>query len=333
MLHILNGDSSLHLFEESGLPGEAHVFADVLHGGRLLPDPTDTAFVSERIGHVVQMGFPPDRAAALHADWCRGLDSAGQHDEVVLWFEHDLFDQLLLVHHIEFLSRAGVLENGTTTVSLVCIGEFEGIPDFAGLGQLSPAQFASLFPRRSILDDAQIETGRRAWHAITGPDPRAIETVARGGTSALPFLEGALVRLLEEYPRLDSGLSRAEAQAVRAIAEGANTPRAAFRAQAAMEERIYLGDSSFWSVLLDLAAAGQPLLEMDVGEVVEEGPALPEGTVSLTPFGRDVNAGHADHAAVNGIDRWVGGVHLCGRTPRWRWDAAARRIEGPFEEG
>lgn len=331
MLHILNGDSSLHLFEEAGLPGEGRVFADVLHGGRLLPDPTDTDFVSERIGYVVQTGFPPDRAAALHADWCRGLDSAAQHDEVVLWFEHDLFDQLLLIHHIEFLARNGVLTNGETTVSLLCIGEFEGIPDFAGLGQLSPSQFASLYPQRIVLDDAQIETGRRAWHAITGSDPRAIETVVRDGTSALPFLEGALIRLLEEYPRLDSGLSRTEAQAVRAIAEGADTPRAAFRAQAAMEERIYLGDSSFWWVLLDLAAAGQPLLEMDVGEVEADGPALPEGTVSLTPFGREVAGGRADHAAANGIDRWVGGVHLFGRTPRWRWNAAARRIEGPFE--
>ena len=29
--------------------------------------------------------------------------------------------------------------------------------------------------------------------------------------------------------------------------------------------------------------------------------------------------GEADHVALNGIDRWVGGVHLRGAPP-WRWD-------------
>ena len=26
-----------------------------------------------------------------------------------------------------------------------------------------------------------------------------------------------------------------------------------------------------------------------------------------------------DQVALNGIDRWIGGVHLSGREVRWRW--------------
>jgi hypothetical protein len=36
--------------------------------------------------------------------------------------------------------------------------------------------------------------------------------------------------------------------------------------------------------------------------------------------------GEEDHAALNGVDRWVGGVHLAGREPRWRWDEGTESI-------
>jgi hypothetical protein len=35
----------------------------------------------------------------------------------------------------------------------------------------------------------------------------------------------------------------------------------------------------------------------------------------VTDFGRKVIAGKADAIAFNGIDRWLGGVHLEGRDP------------------
>src|SRR5205814_9828925 len=34
-----------------------------------------------------------------------------------------------------------------------------------------------------------------------------------------------------------------------------------------------------------------------------------------------------DHVHLNGIDRWLGGVHLQGAEARWRWDEKNRRSE------
>ena len=50
---------------------------------------------------------------------------------------------------------------------------------------------------------------------------------------------------------------------------------------------------------------------------------LPLGTIALTPAGRDVLHGDADRDALSGIDRWLGGVHVQGRGPAWRWSARA----------
>ena len=44
-------------------------------------------------------GYPP--AGELLARWDEGLDRYTGVDEVILWFEHDLFDQLCLIHHLD----------------------------------------------------------------------------------------------------------------------------------------------------------------------------------------------------------------------------------------
>ena len=36
--------------------------------------------------------------------------------------------------------------------------------------------------------------------------------------------------------------------------------------------------------------------------------------------------GHGDHVHLNGINRWLGGVHLCEGAPVWRWDAHRSRL-------
>ena len=45
--------------------------------------------------------------------------------------------------------------------------------------------------------------------------------------------------------------------------------------------------------------------------------------------GARVLAGGVDQVALNGIDRWIGGVHLYGRQVPWRWDDGTETIVGP----
>jgi hypothetical protein len=42
--------------------------------------------------------------------------------------------------------------------------------------------------------------------------------------------------------------------------------------------------------------------------------------LAITQAGRAVLAGEADVVKLNGIDRWLGGVHLIGAEAAWRWD-------------
>jgi hypothetical protein len=133
-------------------------------------------------------------------------------------------------------------------------------------------------------------------------------------TSALPFLHDALLRHLEQFPALRNGLSRAERQILQLTGSGLSGFRELFSAAQKMEEHIWMGDSTFRQYLQRLTGGKRPLLH-SVDSVFE-----------TTAFGRRVYEGREDHLRANGINRWLGGVHLCEGAPVWRWDGGERRI-------
>jgi hypothetical protein len=48
--------------------------------------------------------------------------------------------------------------------------------------------------------------------------------------------------------------------------------------------------------------------------------------VRLTDAGHGVLAGADDHVRLNGVDRWIGGVHLAGDAAPWRWNEGTEAI-------
>ncbi|MDP4504935.1 hypothetical protein [Nonomuraea turcica] len=48
-----------------------------------------------------------------------------------------------------------------------------------------------------------------------------------------------------------------------------------------------------------------------------------DARLSLIGAGRHVLHGRQDHVTLNGVDRWIGGVHLAGRAVPWRWNEGA----------
>jgi hypothetical protein len=246
------------------------------------------------------------------------------YDEIVFWFEHDLFDQLLLIRALDLI---GEPDNSSVRarISLICIDRFPGIEPFFGLGQLNAAQLATLTDTRAPVTPDQYALANAAWTAFRAADPRELVEIASLATSsgrareALPFLGDALTRFLAEYPSVAHGLSRTEEVALGALRDGLATAGELFLTTQAQEARAFMGDWGFYAILRQLASARTPLVSIrDLTDDVDLGPR----TVTITDAGRDVIEGREDGVAVNGIDRWLGGVHLIGRDRSpWRWDA------------
>src|SRR5262249_4610424 len=105
VLHITNGDSVLHSFQAGKIPGEHLSWADVLHDGPvpITPELADLSEIrASAIAGVSGHAYKPIRRRFGHRD--RTLRESAAHDEVVLWFEHDLYDQLQLLQLLDFFA-------------------------------------------------------------------------------------------------------------------------------------------------------------------------------------------------------------------------------------
>ncbi len=325
MLHITNGDSVGITLRQTDLPGDILAWRDILHEG-----PTPAGLSLEQMSQL-RAQFLAGHALGAYEDVLASfiqrdttLAHSAAHKEVVLWFEHDLYDQLQLIQLLDWFSRHN---RRATIISLICINTFPGIANFVGLGQLNAGQLRSLFETRHSLTKKELTLGSEAWKAYCSPDPKALEAFLQKDISALPFLKAALQRHLEQFPSLQTGLSRTERQILEVVASGSHKPLQIFRATQEKEESPFLGDTPFWFYLSNLSSGKKPfLIRADGGNFSlptsdPRDPTFNEQVLILTDEGRNALAGQADWITINrGIDRWLGGVHLQGQDATWRWD-------------
>ena len=324
-LNITNGDHAGDKLRTI-LDGPVITAADVLHEGPCPPVDGDA-------WHDVRARFLSDGSDASYQEIKQGLaatdrrivDACARHEAIVLWFEHDLFDQLLLIRTLDLIARA---KTDDTHVSLICIGAFPGVDRFIGLGQLTPGQLATLKGTGSPLTAGHYALAVDAWRAFRSPDPLELFDIAQQltaaavggaeGTPPLVFLGNALLRFLAEYPSTINGLTQTEQLALEALAAAPSQADALFAGIQSHEARPFMGDLTFFDMLRGLSEARVPLVTIEAGAGDGD---MREREIALTQAGRDILDRKADHVRLNGIDVWRGGVHLTGSDASpWRWD-------------
>jgi hypothetical protein len=253
--------------------------------------------------------------------WRAAIERHESYDELILWFEHDLFDQLNLIQLLTWIRDHLAARD---RVSLICIGSFPGHPQFKGLGELTPDDIASLLDRRQPVVEPQYQVARHAWQAVREPTPETLDELRQHNTSALPYLAPAITRFLQEYPWTRDGLSRTERRLLELADREAIALWKAFPRMHEGEQVYYITDGSLAACAEALSHTSPPLVTLDDSRA-GEGHVL-RGIVALTDTGRSVLAGESDRVEICGIDRWLGGVHLQTGGELWRWDATRQRV-------
>lgn len=294
MLHVTNGDSAAGTLRETSLGGTVLPWRDALHEGPVPALPRGD-LLQRRAGFLADCGW--GSRVALHSSLEERdrqlLAALRAGDQVVLWFEHDLYDQLQLIDVLTIALEEGV------EPELIVVGAFPGRPSFTGLGELTAAELETLWPLRRPAGQAVLEEAAGVWAAFGQPEPTALAEHANASSNGLPYLRAALQRLLEELPAPGDGLSGTERRALQAISSGARTPAAAFATAQRLEAAPFLGDGWFYRTLAALEQGDARLLETSVG-----------GELRLTEAGRRTLRGEADRVKLLGIDRWIGGTHV-----------------------
>ncbi|HEY8929718.1 MAG TPA: DUF1835 domain-containing protein [Mucilaginibacter sp.] len=173
-LHILNGDSTLHSFNDTGLDGDVIVWREALSEGPLEEDISSAHFWRMREDWVCE-AFGENNESYQY----KVLDELSKlncpYDEINIWFEFDLFCQANMLGVIAYLQQK--TDISAPAVYLICPGEFPGKPDFKGMGELNGEELEYLYDNiREQLSDEDFIIAADAWKAYATLDADTLAT-------------------------------------------------------------------------------------------------------------------------------------------------------------
>ena len=317
-IHLRCGSDIRENLRRAGLSGHFQTFTDPFCIGPVNAGTRDRQ-IEERSLFI-------DEAFALGLDQARrreqreydALDRALDSPRLVLWFEHDSYDQLILAYLLHYLGTRRV----RARVELIAVDAVPGVRHFVGLAQLAPEVLGWLWRQRRPVDSALLALGREAWRAITSETPERLDRLSQRVTPELPMLGRALRRHLLELPDEDTGLGLSEQLAMQLVAErGPIRAGEVFSALTHEREPLpYLGSDMFWWMLQPLLAGRRPILHCH-----DTGGDWPDRRLSVTDFGHRVLSGHQSWLNTHPPRRWVGGVAIDGDRDSWCLNKATGR--------
>lgn len=329
MLHIVNGDTVADKLRQGIVQGDILVWKEIYTEGPIFEESSDRDNRLTRGQYLEQtMGIP-------YAEYVHGceyqesvLSRFHTYKEIVLWFEHDLFDQTMLCFLLHWFAGRSL---DTTKLSLLCIGTFPGVALFRGLGQLSVQQLSSLVGTWQPVGQDELSLGKRLWQAYCSSDPdMLIGMLDHDQMSALPYAKEAFRLHGSRYPSVLNGLGIVEQTTLEMVHAGTVRPHDLFKCVGDALHGLGMGDLSFWRILARLTRGPHPLLDIEGNPnfptYTDPVPLFGHGKLSLTGLGKEVMDGRQDWVELAGIDEWYGGVHLDPQTDLWRWNPSQQRL-------
>ncbi len=319
-VHIRCGSDIRNGLTIAGLEGRFLEFADPFCVGPVPALPIQehiagrAAFVSAAFGLA-----PADALARMKREYT-ALETLRDFRRIVLWFEHDSYDQLILAYLLRHLGAAGL----DAQIELIAVDDVPGVERFIGIGQLAPELLAWLWESRIPLGESQFELGSRVWQAVTAPTPEPLYHIARAGTPEIPLMAPALLRHLCELPDRRTGLGLTERLILEIVREKGPLPLGRVYSELMREREPlpYLGDAMFHWVARELADGDAPLLQI---AAVPDGEFWFHDETRLTHSGERVLEARLNRLDLTPPTRWIGGVQIAAGNDCWCWDEQGDR--------
>ncbi|WP_199138851.1 DUF1835 domain-containing protein [Pedobacter sp. ASV12] len=250
-LHILNGDATRHIFEQTALKGDVLVWREILSEGPVSTTdlwPTRAKWISETYGETTT-AYQQKVLAEIEK-----LNHLGQYNELVLWFEYDLLCQINLSCILNILHQSAKQLPG---IYLICPDHFDGMPNFKGLGELNPQQLASLWASRIKLHQSDLALASEAWQFYVENNPEQLEAFLNRDFGQLLLLRKALQAHLLRFPQTPDGLNHIEKTLLEIIDSGTYSKPAIYQAFGEREPIYGLTDLQLGHILNQLQSKGK----------------------------------------------------------------------------
>jgi len=142
------------------------------------------------------------------------LNHTEQFEDIVLWFEYDLFCHINLIAIINLLRQKDV----ALPLYLVCSGRVKGEKELKALAELKPEQLQQHYAGKIKLSTDDTDLMRSLWRIYCGKDHNLFKPYIVQNSS-FPYLSNCLRAHLERFPDSETGLSTLETHTLQMIAD------------------------------------------------------------------------------------------------------------------
>jgi len=203
-LHITNGSSLTERLKVLQFKGEFLTWHEMLCEGPTTLNIDSEEFINTReafLGEFYNIEYKRDELKS-ELDKFNHLEN---YDEIILWFEYDLFCHINLIAVISLLLQ----KNVKTPLKLVCSGRIDGEKGLKGLPELKSFQLKKHYKNRITLKDSDLKLAKTCWDIYNSDNHNDFKPLIVT-SSSFEYLTNCLKAHLKRFPDTRSGLGTLE---------------------------------------------------------------------------------------------------------------------------
>lgn len=206
-LHITNGDSFTEKLGALQLKGEVITWREMLCEGKTLTNVGSESFWKTRF-EFFNKNYKVTKSRFIEHTLkeYRSLCNHKQQDQIVLWFEYDLFCQINMLAVISWLKN----HRRYAEISLVCSGKEDDTDRLYGLSELSTEKLLELHKNKTVLSQDDIEYADYIWQLYCSDNPIRLENLKDFDNYQFTYLHDAIQAHLKRFPSIKNGLNAME---------------------------------------------------------------------------------------------------------------------------
>ena len=220
-LHILNGDSTAEIFSKASLEGDVIVWREMLCEGTLHKDVGSDAFWKKRYTFFEKIGVSKLEYYDKTIKELVQLKDVSNYDEIVLWFEYDLFCQANLLGLCSYLLQSF---RKSILYSLVCTGYEKGKEGLQTLSDYQPNEYLELYKNKVKLTHHNLLYAHECWQVYAEGNPEKLKTFNFNKLDKFQYLQEAIHQHLQRLPK-ENGLNQIETKILEIIQQKTQTKK------------------------------------------------------------------------------------------------------------
>ncbi len=252
ILHIKNGDSTTNYLKELNFSGDFITWREMLCEGKTTTDVGSESFWKSRYDFFkTSYKVSKQKFIDYTLKEYRALCNKKNTNEIVLWFEHDLFCQINMIAVISWLKR---YRKGYH-ISLVCSGKVKGSKKLKSLVELTENQINNHYKKRITLTQDDIEYADYIWQLYCSDSPLRLETVYKfDPMSPFQYLASAIEAHILRFPSLENGLNKIETSILQTANENTFTSKDKLVGKLLKDGEVYgFGDLQYFNKINHLS--------------------------------------------------------------------------------